>query len=756
MKRRLAVLLSLPIVGTVVAQEVVTPLTVPLSDDRPSRLQLDTDRPVDSSFIYTYDTVAITAVWDDFSTDKFVRYPPSYTAPNVTPQTYYRLMDTTNTFPEPPTVRYCDKAHARHDTVFVNGGEATVTTTYFSPHPLWVNKLDAYPIEGQIEVLYDECYTLIDSVIDGVLDPTQDTLWHSGSPDFTQDSATVFSAFMNDPRRIWTDNDVFRNDHFAVDPWSLGVATLDGVDASGWPYDFDDESAYGDADYLTSKPIDLAGTSNVYLQFLYQAKGYGNMPEEQDSLLVDFWSVKRQQWYRSWSVPTLPVPDRWDTAYISVPVDDLDKGFRFRIHNKASTSGALDHWHIDYVQLYENPLLVPQSYKDLAIAYPLHSLLKDYTAVPWEHYNRLDDPKEKMLANGFLQVHNSDVDPTNVGVTSMFLNIQYDGATVLNHPLPNPGAVPPWTGNWELATNQFPFSVPPNYTYAALGNDTMATFEVTINVAADVAAANVHPVNDTASFQQVFKNYYAYDDGSAEAGYGIQGSNALMAYAFTAYEPDTLMGVFMHFLPTVVDVSGRILLLTVWGDKDGQPGEILYQDDFFTPHYPQYGGSKNAFAFYSFTNPDYPSRIAVPSKFYVGWEQIDSQSLNVGMDRNTDSGTSIWYNFDGSWMTSAQRGSLMIRPVFSTAIDYTLGAVPVAHPPKEAVRCYPNPVANTLHFDGLQAGDAVHLYTLQGREIAVQQHGSQISTQTLARGVYVVTVENEAGAVLFSDKLIKQ
>lgn len=732
------------------SQEVLTPLTTNPSLYVENSIQ-KAGGSIDSTFIYTYSPLAITDVWDDFSVDKFIHYPPNYTDVNVTSQWYYHLMNAANTVPELPAVMYCDSANARHDSVFVNGGSTTIVSTYFTPHNIWVNDLNSYPVTGATTNLFDECYILIDSIIDAVPKPTQDTVW--SAPNFVQDSVHVFFANMNNPNQIWINNQACRNYRFAVDPWSLGVATFDGVDSTGKPYDFGNANAQGPADYLNSKPINLLGKTNVYLQFLYQAEGHGNMPESEDSLIVDFWNPSMQTWNQVWSPITLPSADQWDTAYIAVSPVLLVNGFKFRIRNKASLSGALDHWHIDYVELYENPLFVPQSYKDLAIAYPLNSLLEDYTSVPWDHYSNLATPSAVMIDTSYLQVYNSDNTPTNVGSANMFLEISYDGSVQGSYNLPNLGAIPPWTSNWELGTNQFPFFVETNHTFAAPGNDTMAVFDVKINADADVAGSNSHLENDTTYMKQAFKNYYAYDDGSAEVGYGIQGSNSKLAYYFDAYEADTLTGVLMHFVPTVTDVSNYIMLLTVWDDNNGEPGSILYQDDYFIPHNPQYGASKNEFKYYKFLNPDYPSAIPVPKKFYVGWEQVDSQTLNVGMDRNIVNSSKIMYNVGGTWITSSQPGSLMIRPVFSTAINYTLGNKFNA---VSTVNMYPNPSSSRVNFNGLPADFTINLFDLSGRLVKMVQNESSINVEDFVSGIYLVNITDKEGVSLFTDKLIKE
>ncbi|MFT5921272.1 MAG: hypothetical protein ACI8TS_000600, partial [Flavobacteriales bacterium] len=77
----------------------------------------------------------------------------------------------------------------------------------------------------------------------------------------------------------WSDDDVRLNCTFPILPPTIGVATFDGLDETGYPYNFVISDAYGPADTLTSLPIDLEGFSegdNIYLTFFYQGGGIGN------------------------------------------------------------------------------------------------------------------------------------------------------------------------------------------------------------------------------------------------------------------------------------------------------------------------------------------------------------------------------------------------------------------------------------------------------------------------------------------------
>ena len=94
-----------------------------------------------------------------------------------------------------------------------------------------------------------------------------------------------------DSKILWLDNFAYVNETYPIDPPTIGVATLDGLNEKGLPYNKSSVLAYGIADYLTSRPIDLGGLANndsVYFSFFYEPKGYGDYPNKNDSLLLEF------------------------------------------------------------------------------------------------------------------------------------------------------------------------------------------------------------------------------------------------------------------------------------------------------------------------------------------------------------------------------------------------------------------------------------------------------------------------------------
>ncbi|MGV2480783.1 UNVERIFIED_CONTAM: hypothetical protein IGO34_28745, partial [Salmonella enterica subsp. enterica serovar Weltevreden] len=90
---------------------------------------------------------------------------------------------------------------------------------------------------------------------------------------------------------------VYINHTSPIAPLSIGVATFDGLNKKGYPYNLTAPvSSSALADKLTSRPINLKSkrgvayqpSDSIYISFYYQAEGRGDSPEPNDSLSLDF------------------------------------------------------------------------------------------------------------------------------------------------------------------------------------------------------------------------------------------------------------------------------------------------------------------------------------------------------------------------------------------------------------------------------------------------------------------------------------
>ena len=635
---------------------------------------------IDSTFIYVSDTLNL-PFYDDFSSNKFQVYTAQFNDPGVTSQLYYHLLNSATMLPFSSTASFTNGA------TFKRTYDSTTDTfidSVFATTSVKVGDFSAYPVNYQTEDLYPPYY-IYDTV--GVPD-VRDTIWVT-NPTYLQDSARVFFSTLADPNAHWLDHQAYLNERFGFNPRSLGVVTFDGLDEFGYPYQIG-TAITNYADRLTSKPLNLGSLSaadSVYLSFLVQPEGLGDIPETGDSLVLELYAKDLDQWFRVWSI-------NGDTTYafkpVHVSVKDakyFKKGFQFRFKNYGSLAGALDHFHIDYVHLRTQSFMADTLFKDFALVYPLNTLLKTYTSVPWDHYKQTT--QNKMSDAVKVMVHNGSPNPENYqngtivfgqGVTN-YGNFTLQGFNLAEQQINYaPGTT--HTSFHDLSSgSEFPKNLS--------GNE--QSFEVTTTVSAQFPN-DVN--NDQSTFIQHFYNYYSYDDGSAEAAFGPTGVQSRLAISYEAYEPDSLIGIAMHFVPSVTDVSTKLFLMTVWADDGtGNPGQVLYEDDVFNTRSPIYGSNQNMFFKYYF--PD-TMKVAVPTKFFVGWRQLDQQRLNLGLDRNIDHSDKIKFSVDGggSWMSSPFEGSAMMRPIFSTSLDPILGVKPIQN--LANFNCYPNPVTDEL------------------------------------------------------------
>jgi hypothetical protein len=764
--KKITIALTVLVSGISFAQEVISPLQINQSIyQEQSHTRASELNNLDSTYIYEFATLPLIYAHDDFSKNKFEQFDADPLDGGVTSVLYHRLMDITNTIPQDPGLIFCDSMHAHHDTVIVNalGAEVDRVTSYpFTPYDIWVNDLDFYPVEGVENYgVFQECYTLVDSIIDGVLDIDQDTIWYNEHPTaYVQDSARVFTKVVTDTNTLWQDNFAHHNYTFAVNPWSLGVATFDGLDENGFPYEFGNDGAQGIADYMTSRPIDLSvvsGSDIVYLTMIFQAEGFGNMPDAFDSLVLEMKLPGLEEWQHEWSVSGDDVTaDGWDTLYISVNTGYYEDGFQFRFKNYASLSGALDHWHIDYVKLSVEPLPFIESFNDVAIQYPINTILKDYTRVPWDHYVANTTGSEHMLDSIVFRTFNSTT--TNTSLAFGEWEVRYGGILQGGSPFNIPNTAAPGA-DLLVGSSTMTFAGASDYSFDAGLGGAQAAFDLEFSFT-DAAGPdkNVFKGNDTTTFTQRFDNYYAYDDGSAEAAYGIEGAGSLLAYKFEAYQAGNLKGILMQFQPSVTDLRDEVFLLTVWDDAGGEPGEIIYQDDYFESHTPEYSGSKDGFRYYEFKNMEYlnagDTSLTVSEVFYVGWQKIGSQSLNIGLDWNIDNGDKVFRNTSGTWLTSAYDMSLLIRPLFSTGLDYTLEVEDLEE--SQELLMFPNPATQAITIPGLSGDYELRIFDMSGRIVTSVQNQHQVNVSDLESGFYLVDVRDMEGISIYASKLIKE
>jgi hypothetical protein len=251
-------------------------------------------------------------------------------------------------------------------------------------------------------------------------------------------------------------------------------------------------------------------------------------------------------------------------------------------------------------------------------------------------------------------------------------------------------------------------------------------------------SGDINQNNDTAVFSQKFFNYYAYDDGTPEAGYVVQTTtNAAMGLGFTLNKPDTLRAIDIYVNHTFNEVSAFDFSLTVWGDNNGIPGQELYKSLV----HQQFSDELYGFQRFYLNNP-----IFVSDRFYIGYQTTGGKVLNVGFDENNYNIQHVFYKTTGSWKTTDYLfGTPMLRPVLGKYFD------PVSVCERGAitdwdVKIYPNPAKEKLRIElsqDIQQEDIrVSIYTVTGQKIYEDIYAPEISLLDYPPGFYLLRLND--------------
>ena len=537
-------------------------------------------------------------------------------------------------------------------------------------------------------------------------------------------------------QNIWTDQYVYINNSYPINPITIGVATFDILYSDG-TLNGDSKDPFP-SDFLTSKPINLEypGRNDIYLSFFYQPQGMGDNPEKGDSLLVEFFAPGSQEWATVWSDTGSQAED---FKQVFIPVRDeryLKKGFRFRFKNYASLpksqsfpskNSNVDHWNIDYVYLDTARRANITAVNDVAMTSSLGSMMKEYEAIPWSHFKRAF--RTHIQPQMPIIYRNNDTTARNV---TRILEIT--DLTEYQTEKFSEGAVNIAAGEQDtcMFTYTFPFVF-----YEA----DSVLFEVRSYLVTDELD---YKWNDTVQRYHEFYNYYAYDDGSAENGYGLRGEgtiNARVAYRFRSFEEDSLRGVKMYFNRVLDDVGSDYFILAIWAHDPvtNLPGRLRYSQ---LGAKPLFGDELNDYIIYEFD-----SVLAVKETFYVGWIKTTEDMLNVGFDMNIDNRHNIFYNLGQEWVNTSFHGSLMIRPLLGKEIVYPATLPSIT---EDQLRLYPNPASDHIRIEPAELlsekGYTARIFDMQGRlvkETGRFEYGIELGE--LPPGIYLLSLRSRSG-----------
>lgn len=585
---------------------------------------------------------------------------------------------------------------------------------------------------------------------------------------FLDDFSYPNSIFPTDS--LWQDRYAFVNSGYAINPPSVGVATLDAINDTGAVYPTATTTPFI-ADSLTSLPIRLdsifSGTpgpitaaDSVYFSFYYQPQGVADKPEAGDSLLLEFFSPHLNEWIHVWGTPGMRLDTflaKYNTYFrqVMIPVTDttfLQKGFQFRFKNYASIASMslpswqsnCDQWNIDYVYLNIDRNKFDTVSMDVTFVDQATTFLKNYTQMPARQFVNSD-------LTDSLHLKISNLNSVLDNISYQYCVKQEDG----------PFSYCKSGGVWDIypfITNgylnyQLMSSPVVDFTLPSFSGYDSISFTVSHMIASNGWTDKIKS-NDTIKFRQDFYNCFAYDDGTAENGYGLAGENAKLAYRFTLNKPDTIGGVQFYFNQTYTSPFAKYFYIVIWSSLD--PETVIYKSERKRPEF-----LDSIDAYYTYFIDD--TTVLVDGTFYIGWQQQTDDNLNVGYDRNTNSKNNIFYNTDGTWATSSFDGSLMIRPLIGTAWQQSFAGInePAQHDFNVVV--YPNPAGgNNIHLslpsEFIDSGKPdqilVEIFNHLGQQVIAVPYAENIDISSLNNGVYFVRLTGFDNKAAYSGKLV--
>lgn len=579
-----------------------------------------------------------------------------------------------------------------------------------------------------------------------------------------------FSTSINQPntQKWMKGGGVFINNNATLTHPTLNVATFDGLKANGVPYNYNDSFGNGATDSLTSLPINISGnsiTDSLYLSFFYQSQGLGEVPDSNDSLIVQF----------------LTNGDKWETAFVAkdgkhiigkdtikiinnikfiqilLPINSLkylhDK-FQFRFRTFGRQSGQFDVWHIDYVYLDKiraNPQLKRYdavakrlSFYDYAFRNPITPILKNYNAMPLTQF--LVKPEKELSDTVKADVY--DLWFNNIVAATFTIKNQLTGKILVS--LPKKGD----KLQTNVISNQTTSFAVKNTFADSLKRETGS--KVILKAKFDMNSQDFFRMNDTISRIVELDNYYAYDDGTAEEGAYLKKGFGRVAIQFINNKADAVQAIRIN-LQTLLDstrLANTNLSLQVMANDRGKPGRILRGLSSKI----KYPSTQNGFIEYTF------EPVAVADTFYVGYTQLsDDEALVVGIDNNSPQfSKNHFYNISNEWInvdkiTSSSgfnpiKGSLLIRPVMGgIAKDITLATEEEIQDRNLVIS--PNPTTDIIRWNDTSLKNAEILDMLERSVLLERTDNQEINISNLNTGTYILRLSNDKNT--FVRKIVK-
>ncbi|MEL6676051.1 MAG: hypothetical protein AAFR61_27845 [Bacteroidota bacterium] len=458
----------------------------------------------------------------------------------------------------------------------------------------------------------------------------------------------------------------------ALQPPSVGAVVFDGLNEYGLPYETTSLDR-GKADVLMTHYLDLAPyapADQVSLRFFLQAGGYGEIPEASDSFLVYFLTPTD-------TVRTYVATGGSSTPFqqVVIPINQPDyfvTQFQVMFENSGSLNGHLDLWHLDYVRIEFNRSAQALDYPDVAPVRLTSLPLFPYTAIPLQQYQASPTSMQ-----GFsVEINSLSSNNVSADLTGKISDPVYGNAFVPVFEQSNFLTLTPG----QRSTSTFPAFSDQNFSGIGI-------YEFMVSLPPN---ADAQPENNSLTERFRLDSLMAYDDGEADGSFGL---NVPLGFAseFNLQTPDSMTAVWISFVPTVnynpvstqaIYMDERSFRFRIWDDP--HPDSILYEQ--VRDMKVLYDSVPNYFIRYALTNTQ-----AVPTKIWVGLQQLDSYPIGVGYDFSYDHDSYTYWDSLGNWINTRLGGTLMIRPEFKNTFPVPL-SISEEQLAEEGFEIYPNPV----------------------------------------------------------------
>jgi hypothetical protein len=559
----------------------------------------------------------------------------------------------------------------------------------------------------------------------------------------------------------WVDNLVWINNSFPKKAPNFGVATFDHLNAFGNPYHTLDKREMVFADSLTSQPINLQfkrvgnqtinykPTDSIFISFFVQRQGIGDAPEAEDSLLLYFKNIKNE-WVKTWGIAGGFVGEFKEYFVPVSSYDFLIPNFQFRFVNYTKATGNLNHWHLDYIRIEKNRRSNEKTIQDVGIGNVSNGLFMDYSNVPFSHYKYNNSIRGTGPA---LVARNMNATAVQTRFQLSIFN-QYN-KEVYKKPFSastrNLNAFGDTTERYESLLFDSLSSATPKLKYVYSVNP--QSNDITPD------AYNSETYNNTVIQTHQMMPWYAYDDGSAEGGFGLDYAylgnlKGQFAMEFNVIKSDSLRGLAIYFNQSLTDVSARSFKLRIWkeisptGRPDNQD-KLLYEVPMARPIY---SDSINGFSYIFFDSVLFLNA----GKYYVGWIQQMPYVLNIGYDNNyrfqgkEQSNPHLYSNLLGSWeyAGSDAKGTPMIRMLFGERKEYAFNTTPL---PKPQLSIYPNPCKDFIHLNGNFTEESkIEIWDISGKLHIHCQYLNRIFVGDLKPGHYLIRCIGKNNQISYS------